>query len=415
MRKSSSAKRGCLLVVAISGRALAAAAARAGFVPLVADFFADADTTALAHASAKIEGGLAAGLAWPQLRPALSALVEAAPAPITGLVYGAGFEDRPELLGRLARRWTLLGNEARTVARIKAPEHFFAALDELGIPHPRTVVTAPAAKPGWLAKRRGGAGGGHISSSVTPQADASLYFQERVRGRSVSALFVANGQQARALGFSEQWTAPMRGRPFRYGGAVRDPELAPQLVEAMKDAVARVATSFALKGLGSADFMVRGGEALLLEINPRPGATIDIFDTETAPLLGLHLAAVSGGSLPGHGLVLEGAAASAIVFATKALTVPEIPWPDWAADRPKAGERIDKGRPICTVLARAHNPAEAKGLVEERISIIRAACRGRNQGANGEFDERIGGERNAPHGGRERQWQGRATPGPARP
>jgi predicted ATP-grasp superfamily ATP-dependent carboligase len=415
LRKSSSPERGCLLLVAISGRALAAAAVRAGFVPLVADFFADADTTTLAHACARVEGELGAGFSWPQLNSALTALVEAAPASIAGLIYGAGFEDRPELIARLARRWTLLGNDARTVARIKSPEQFFAALDELGIPHPHTVLTAQAAKPGWLAKRCGGAGGGHIRSSVAPQADASLYFQERVRGRPVSALFVANGRQAGVLGFSEQWTAPMRGRPFRYGGAVRDAELEPQLAEAMTDAVARVAASFALKGLGSADFMVRGDEALLLEINPRPGATLDIFDTETAPLLGLHLEAVRGGPRPREGLALEGAAASAIVFATKALTAPEIPWLDWAADRPKAGERIDKGRPICTVLAGAHTPAEAKGLVEERISIIRAACRGRNQGVNGEFDEKNGGERNAPHGGRERQRQGRAAPGRARP
>ena len=225
MRKSSPPERGCLLLVAISGRALAAAAARAGFVPLVADFFADADTAALAHACARIEGELGAGLSWPQLDAALTALTEAAPAPITGLVYGAGFEDRPELIAKLAKRWTLLGNDAHTVARIKAPEQFFAVLDALGIPHPRTVMDAQAAKPGWLAKRRGGAGGGHISSSFTPQANASLYFQERVRGRSVSALFVANGKDARVLGFSEQWTAPMRGRPFRYGGAVRTQSL----------------------------------------------------------------------------------------------------------------------------------------------------------------------------------------------
>lgn len=415
MRKSSPAKRRCLLLVAISGRALAAAAARAGFVPLVADFFADADTAALAHACARIEGELGADLSWPQLDAALTALAEAAPAPITGLVYGAGFEDRPRLIAKLAKRWTLLGNDAHTVARVKAPEQFFAVLDALGIPHPRTVMDAQAAKPGWLAKRRGGAGGGHISSSFTPQANASLYFQERVRGRSVSALFVANGKDARVLGFSEQWTAPMRGRPFRYGGAVRTQELAPDVAEAMKDAVARIAASFALKGLGSADFMVCGEEALLLEINPRPGATLDIFDTEAAPLLGLHRAAVRGGPLPREGLVLEGAAAAAIVFATKALTVPDMPWPDWAADRPKAGERIDKGRPICTVLARAHTPAEAKGLVEERISIIQAACRGRKRGANGELDEKIGGERSAPYGGCERQRQGRAAPGRARP
>jgi predicted ATP-grasp superfamily ATP-dependent carboligase len=229
---------------------------------------------------------------------------------------------------------------------------------------------------GWLVKRRGGAGGSHIRSRAGRRVDAADYFQERVGGESLSALFVANGYETRVLGFSAQWTAPARGRPFRYGGAVRIPEPAPRSAEAMRLAVERVAPAFALKGLGSADFMVQGDHAHLLEINPRPGATLDIFDADAEPLLGLHLDAVLRGSLPPGPLDLEGAAASAIVFTEQALRVPDVSWPDWAQDRPKAGERIDKDGPICTVLARAATPAEARRLVEERTARIRAACRG---------------------------------------
>jgi predicted ATP-grasp superfamily ATP-dependent carboligase len=407
--KSSSPKRTSLLIAAISGRALAAAAERAGFTPLVADFFADADTVALAHGCRKLEGDLAQGMTWRALQASLSALAEAAPSPIAGLVYGSGFEDHTDLLARLAEHWPLLGNDARTVERVKAPEGFFAALDRLGVPHPRTVTEPPPMKHGWLAKRRGGAGGSHIRPSVSRQADASVYFQERIAGRSISALFVANGTQARVLGFSAQWTAPLRGRPFRYGGVVRSPELNPRLAQTMTAAVEQVAAAFALKGLGSADFIVRqDDEALLLEINPRPGATLDIFDSGAQPLLRLHREAVEG-RLPSAGLGLVGAAASAIVFAPKRLIVGGLDWPDWTADRPKCGDRIDKNRPICTVLARAQTPIEAKGLVEERISIILAACGGKIAGGEGELEQKNGRERNAPRGDAERQRQGRAA------
>ena len=44
-----------LLIVAVSGRALAASARRAGFVPLVADFFADTDTRQIAHCYCKLD------------------------------------------------------------------------------------------------------------------------------------------------------------------------------------------------------------------------------------------------------------------------------------------------------------------------------------------------------------------------
>ena len=76
------------MVVAVSGRALAAAARRAGYVPLVADFFADDDTREIAHACRKLDG-LKPGFQWKTLEPALEALAEEAPLPPLGVICGA--------------------------------------------------------------------------------------------------------------------------------------------------------------------------------------------------------------------------------------------------------------------------------------------------------------------------------------
>ena len=130
--------------MAVSGRALAASARRAGLVPLVADFFADADTRRIAHSCRKVAGDLKRGFEWTTLAPALAARAEAAPTPLLGVVYGAGFEDRTALLSQIAERWPLLGNGPIAVARVKAPEMFFAEIVRLGIPHPRTVMAPPA-------------------------------------------------------------------------------------------------------------------------------------------------------------------------------------------------------------------------------------------------------------------------------
>ena len=123
---------------------------------------------------------------------------------VLGVVYGAGFEDRTELLSLIAKHWRLLGNDAATVKRLKAPESFFAALDRLGIPHPATSSERPRKGAGWLAKRKGGAGGSHVVPSRLKRDAGNVYYQERIDGRAVSALFVANGSEARVLGFSEQ-------------------------------------------------------------------------------------------------------------------------------------------------------------------------------------------------------------------
>jgi predicted ATP-grasp superfamily ATP-dependent carboligase len=382
-----------LLVVAVSGRALAASARRAGLVPLVADFFADADTRRIAHSCCKLDD-LKGGFHWKALAPALEALAETAPSPLLGVVYGAGFEDRTALLSKIAERWPLLGNDESVVARVKAPEMFFAGLARLGIPHPRTVMDPPEQAGGWLAKRQGGAGGSHVVTShiVTNQAATRrmgtggraagrIYFQEKVEGRPVSALFAGTGTSTRVLGFSEQWAAPTSRAKWRYGGAARPAELSRDLEARLTDDVERVAKCFALRGLGSADFLVNGDEARLLEVNPRPGATLDIFDSEADPLLRIHLEAVLDNRLPTALRNLSAATASAIVYATEPITVSQtMIWPDWTADQPGIGERIDKDRPICTVWARSRTKVEARRLVEERSSIILAACAGREGG-----------------------------------
>jgi len=371
LRRNLPREEGSLLIAAVSGRSLAQAARRAGFTPLVADFFSDADTEMAAHACRKLPGGTVRGFRWQSLYPALKALADSASSPILGFVYGSGFEDRPALLSLAAKHWPLLGNDAGTVARLKAPEHFFAMLDRLGIAHPQTASVPPKRGGRWLAKKRGGAGGSHVVPSRRVKAGANLYYQERVAGRALSALFVANGSDARVLGFSEQWTAPRPSSPWRYGGAVSPATISASVARRATEVVMMVARAFAIRGLASADFLVRDGELLLLEINPRPGATLDIFDRGATPLLRLHLEAVRQGTLPSRLPKSADAAAAAIVYAERGGRAPaDIAWPAWVADRPKSSEWIDKNRPICTVLARARRAAGAKRSVEARRGVV---------------------------------------------
>jgi uncharacterized protein len=406
--RNSQAEAPSLLIAAISARSLVQSARRAGFTPLAADFFADTDTREAAYACRKLPGCMDRGMRAQPLRRALETLAECAPSPILGFVYGAGFEDRPELLQLIAERWPLLGNDADTVKRIKAPKTFFAALDRLGIPHPETTSQRPRNGAGWLAKKTGGAGGSHIVPSRLAMAGPDVYFQQRIEGRAVSALFVGNGRSARVLGFSEQWTAPSPRSRFRYGGAVRPASLPEAVARQITSAVIGVACAFNIKGLASADFLLHDGQALLVEVNPRPGATLDIFDCGATPLLRLHVNAVSEARLPPHKLKFGDAMASAIVYAvTGGAAPPGFVWPEWSADQPKSSERIDKNRPICTVSARAATKARAKRLIEERTCKILALFQSVSRGDNGEQKRR--NRRRAPHGAAERQRQGGAA------
>src|SRR5262249_13157119 len=106
-----------VLIAAASGRALAQSARRGGYLPRVADFFADQDTAALAHDHVRLEHGLARGMKEEALLAAFETLGKAR-RPI-GVVCGTGFEDRTQLLARIGERWRLLGNDPPTVSAVK--------------------------------------------------------------------------------------------------------------------------------------------------------------------------------------------------------------------------------------------------------------------------------------------------------
>ena len=78
------------MIAAISGRALAAAARRAGYRPLVADFFCDTDTVALAERTRKLPGDLQNGVDTTRLIETLRQLA-GKDRPVA-LVLGSGFE-----------------------------------------------------------------------------------------------------------------------------------------------------------------------------------------------------------------------------------------------------------------------------------------------------------------------------------
>jgi len=359
-----------VLVAAVSGRALAAAAQRAGFAPLVADLFRDLDTREIASDSIRVSGSLARGLGRKSLLDALGRLADGRRT--EGVVYGSGFEDRPALLAAVARRHRLIGTPPETIARVKDPLAFAKLCRRARIPHPETrrIVGADGE---WLEKRIGAAGGAHVRPAVVRHSGPPrAYFQRRTGGRAVSAQFLADGKRALVLGFSEQWADPAPRRPFRYGGAVRPASVPAAQSEQMARAVERLASSSGVVGLCSADFLLRLDGFDLLEVNPRPGATLDIFRDVEGQLFRLHLDACRG-RLPERTPSFVGAAAAAVVHAGTTICLSAgFAWPDWTADRQPSGEDVPAGAPLCTVIAEAETARLARVLVSERAAELLA-------------------------------------------
>jgi uncharacterized protein len=362
--------QGSVLIAALTGRALAASAGRAGFAPLVVDAFGDEDMRASAAAFTQLAEVTRVGFRARPLLAALAAVAEKAPSPPVGLVLGSGFEDTPKLLATLARHYPLIGNGSEAIARAKHPATFFPLLDRLGIAHPETQLEPPRAPNGWLSKRIGGSGGAHVLPCSAAKIDRHRYYQRCMEGTPVSLLAIAAGSAVHLVGFSRQWTVGGAVRPYRYGGAVGPASLGAAIEERMLTAAQSVCRALELVGLVSFDFVLKDGIPYLLEVNPRPGATIDVFDDARGALFQAHLAASRG--LP---FALPKAApsvhAAGVLYAGPSpLVVASMTWPDWTADRPAPSTRIPSFRPIATVFADGADATQAEQNCRRRLDEL---------------------------------------------
>ena len=376
-----------VLIAALSGRGLAASARRAGYLPLVADAFGDSDTAELAADARCVTDAARIGLRAKPVFAALAELEAAAPSPPIGLVLGSGFEDRPKLIAALSRRYRLIGNGAETIARAKNPAGFFALLDTLGIAHPATQLAPPSDTSGWLSKRVGGSGGTHVVDAAAAERSPRRYYQRRIDGVPHSVLAVATSDGVRIVGISRQWTVGQGPRPFRYGGAVGPVHLPAAVDACMRNAAEAVCAALGLVGLVAFDFLLVGDAPILIEVNPRPGATLDVFDDAGGALFRAHVDACGGkiAALPAP----PGARAAAILYADRGpLTIDAVRWPEWTADRPPPGTRVPRYRPIATVFAAAETPEatfeSCRRRLDELAEMLYAQAPNRERNDNAE-------------------------------
>jgi predicted ATP-grasp superfamily ATP-dependent carboligase len=350
------------LIAAISGRALAASARRGRFRPVVLDCFADRDTRALAGTWRAVPAANTLQFDRRALLEAANALAPGAP-----LLPGSGFEGRPALLARLAAGRELLGNPPEVVRAVKDPWRLFPQFDALGIPHPEVRQDLPAEPGGWLVKRAGGAGGTHIRAAGAGPRRAGDYFQRLEPGLPMSALFLADGRRALILGFNQQWAGAGRaGLPYLFGGAVSRVSLPGRLARHIAGRVDALVAATGLVGLNGLDFLLEGERWSALEINPRPTATMELYDADyELGLVHQHIEAARRAlprvARPGP------SRAQLVLHARSAWQVePTFDFPAWCCDIPNPHTAIRPGDPVCTVLAEGAYPVEARNLVEER-------------------------------------------------
>ncbi len=351
---------------------LASSARRGGYDVAVLDLFNDLDTRSIAPKSYKVAGH-EQGLERFSKHALLEAASRLAPGDgYSGLVYGSGFEDDTQLLSDLARGRRLYGNDVTTVRSIKDPLRFISLLKKWEIPHPAISMARPKDATGWLAKKIGGSGGAHVvAAEQIDSGAANRYYQRYIEGKNYSVSFLANRERALIVGFNEPWSIALGDWPYCYLGAIGHVPLAAEMIGRIQHHLDLIVRDAGLVGLNGMDFIVKGNDYLVIEINPRPSGTLDLYDADCPEgLFHWHLKA-SDGVLPERLFDDSSIRAHAVMYTMQSLKLDgDVQWPGWCSDIPEPGSVFAPRMPVCMVHADGNDHDEVKLLLQVRRDTI---------------------------------------------
>ena len=390
-----------LAIVGASARSAAASAVRAGFQPIAADLFADADLRHIATAT-RISPYPEGLLDWLRtIEP-------------PAWMYTGAIENHPELVDQMAWIAPLWGNPGDVLARVRSPWELADVLGAAGLLFPETRATADGLPQdgSWLAKTYRGASGSGVREHVgwvESHETHHPHFQRRIAGVPISAVFVAAGGAATLLGVTRQLVgdAWLGAHGFRYAGSIGPVPLAASIRTEIAQTGSVLANAFELVGLFGADMILDGRQVWTVEVNPRYTASVEIIERATGvQAVALHAAAcgwlgssrppLRGGALEPPGPFGPGRSAEprpqppvtaslvhgkAILFARRDVVIApnfaeatlaealRTPWPT-LADISPAGTRIEQGRPVLTVFAEGASDEDIERQLRRRVADL---------------------------------------------
>ncbi len=295
-------------------------------------------------------------------------------------LYTGGLENHPELVGRMSATRLLLGNSGEDLRRVRDPLVLQHELSKAGILFPETLESFEVLPlfSRWLCKTYRGAGGSGIKRYADHvlskrDSDERVYFQSYIEGLPASAVFACHSSGSVLLGATRQLLGGLVTSPWRYSGSV-GPLIVNSTVQSQLVAVGELlAKRFHLRGLVGVDFVIADDEAVVIEVNPRYTASVEVIERMTGvSAVGMHVAVCSeessgilqapimagdrdAGALR-HGKVILYAKRDAMItpdFHAWAMERASSGHERMLADVPSAGECVAAGRPVLTALVSA--------------------------------------------------------------
>ena len=330
-----------------------------------------------------------------------------------GWFYCGALENSPKILERILKKGKfigpLLGTSPDGLGALRNPEWLAKTLKGVGLETLSVVNQSSPPEPNgsWVQKPLASAGGRMIRvwdefAVQNPFLEAH-YFQQIAAGIGASVIFRVDSGKVEWLGSARELEAPTESAPptaFSYCGTFGPIDDLPVPVEAKlrKMIQAFVDHVPSLKGFVGLDFRFDGDEVWLVEVNPRYTASIEVLE------LSLGRSLLNSRETPGRSdsnpLTLAEKSSSTshlspvanhqnlnqtrivakqILYASESFVSPDLrqfvnardPWKiPLMAGVPVPGTFVERGWPICTVLASGENRHTLESRMKERLRVV---------------------------------------------
>lgn len=274
-------------------------------------------------------------------------------------MIGSGFAESLNLTKIIGNRLNY-GNSIETNKIIKSKE-FFVMMQKQKILHPNWSFKI---NKNWLIKYFDSFGGEKVFNSSKSKIlkRKNRYFQELILGDHISVQFFVNKDQITILCYCKQHFNHNCKRPFLIK-ALTTLNLSDKIKKKVDIILKKVSSFYKLNGLNNLDLVVENNENVyLIEINPRPGLSINIISR----LYTSNGFSSKDKKIPGFGTM--------IIYSNKKITnnkktyefFYEISKSSNYSELPTKDEIIKKNNPICL----SHFTFSENENLEEKIKKI---------------------------------------------
>ena len=253
------------------------------------------------------------------------------------------------------------GNNFETIKKTKS-KSFFKELRKQKINFPR--ISKQAKKNGkWLIKEYQSYGGTKVKLYTSSKyINKNAYLQKFINGDLVSVQFFVENQNVEILAICDQITKKSKKGLFLIKSLVTK-KIKTSLSKKIHSLVKKISKTFSLKGINNLDLIMQGEFLFLLEVNPRPGLSTNILNSNYEDIFKIKS--------PKKKITFNGYHSSTIIYARKEIKInkrkkiflKKFCHSKLFSELPNLGDIIKVDEPICLL----HLKSKDRILLNKRI------------------------------------------------